>query len=607
MGNSSPGGNAYLPGGGSSSGFNPAAPTLIVIAGHQSNMTGAQMISNGATLTAADAAITGLDQYSPNGAGTPALALTLLPAQNQLLFPAQTTSQNTVGPSLAYCKAVQAANPGNQVVLITAGVGGTSCSQWVAGQPFFDSMAAAFQSLIGVLTNYTVHSIILSPMENEMINNFTPSQASTDLNNCIAAYRAIANMPSNVPIYMASAVPEYVASGMQPFYLIYVVQAKAAVTNVNVGLAGGLTPNAFISGETVHYTNASNRTRGAALANQPPLVSTFNASAAPQVTSISLSQETLTFTSVGVPYYDIQWQIGAGAWTSTDFAILGDNSVGAVITAPMPGTGTRNCRIVAKAKGGDATPSSTVTYTLPVATVPARNIELDINGSSVDGSGNLISVNSIGTDTTSWTPASSSGTAAAALIKRVAQNAKNIALIDSASKRFQYPGTLPSGDYSVAFPFQYDALPSNGVLLGWSQASVAGDIFIDMVNGGSDFNIRHNNAGTTQLSTTNGNLYLQLGKWQLLVVTYARTANVATFYLNGNPLSTTGTLQQRSATPVTNTTTDVNGFNTVGTGNGMPLIELPTFMHWTSVLTQAQISVLKDSLQTTYGLTFGFF
>lgn len=580
---------------------------VIIIAGHQSNMTGGQRIATGATIVAPDDnPDPSIYQFSPNGGfdnGQPAHALVLEQAIEPLLYPTGTSTENNVGPALTYAKGVLALNPGKKVVIIPAGAGGTGLGQWVTGQPLFESMKTAYNTFRTRYPNSVLHSIILSPMENEMANSVAPATAATSLASVISSYRSLSGA-SSIPIYCGSAVPAYV-DGNAAFPALLLVLAKAAVTNPLVGVIGGL-KGGSVGGDTVHYTNVANRVRGGWLLNQITRTATFNAAPAPQVTTIALAIEYLTFTSVGVPYYEIQWRaVGSGgAWTIVEWVPNQDNAPGQALSIfPVFGTGARDVRIVAKAFGGDATPSSTVTYNLPTSPVPARTVELSFNTASVDGSGFMISVPSVGSDATAWTPIATATSGAAAAINRVAQNALNIANISAANQRFRRTSyVFPAGDYSIAVPFFYPTLAGSGTLIGWGQASTSGDIYISLENG-VDIKMGHVNT-TLQLLTTNSPLTNGTGKWQLLVFTYNRTANTGLIYVNGSPMPTSGVITQRAASPSNSGGTDFFGILADTLSLGL-VCKVPTLMHWAQVLTADEIGSLKTSLQTTYGLTFG--
>lgn len=575
---------------------------LIVIAGHQSNMTGGQTTANGGTIISADDPDANIFQFSLNGGNsgtTPSHALVLEQAVEPLRYPTSDTTNSQVGPALTYAKALRAAT-GKKIIIVPWGRGGTNISSYVPGSQFYSDLQAAYATLKSAYPSSALHSFILSPTENEMQNGVSAASTATSLANLIAGYRALDAAAPNVPIYMGSPTNEYVG-GNANYPPILLEAAKAAVTNPLVGISSSLTGVAT-PGDQVHYTNAGNRTRGTRLYAQIAKTAALNAAPAPQITDLTINSQLMSFTSVGAPYYDLQTRDAgsSGAWTSNLWVPLVNSDTGQTLSVTMPGSGDRDCRIVAKAYGGDST-SATVNYTTPTVTVPTPVIDLDFTNASTSG-GVFVSVPSAGSDTTAWTPVSAAGTGATAAISVTTQNSLNIPSL-STSRRFRRTGyTPPAGDYTLIVPF-YFISGGNGALWAWGGATTNGDIFLNATT--SNIHLRHVNT-TTQHFTSGSPLSGQSSKWHIIAVTYVRSTNTAVIYLNGNAQTMTGTLTQRASSPANGNSTDIYGYNTDASSNGLNSgsKSLPV-KFWDSALSAAQVQKVQADLATLYAVTFG--
>lgn len=360
-----------------------------------------------------------------------------------------------------------------------------------------------------------------------------------------------------------------------------------------------------MGGDQVHATNTAQRNdRGPKLKLAFDAFPSFQNVAPPQVTVHGLVAQTLTFTLVGAPKYIIQTSApGANAWGG-DFepTILQDNRAGQSFTMTLPGSGSRDYRILAVSHGGTSI-STTGNYTSPSVTVPTPLVELDFENATVDGSGNIISVPSIGTDTTPWVPHSSSGTGAAALMKFELVNGKRVLTLDHASKRLHYAGTLPAGNLSGVLPQYYGGLPSNGVLLGWGQATTLGDAFLTHANSGANIRMGFTNT-TSQVISTSNPFTGKTGKYMSVDFTYDRTANALRLGVNDAAVIT-GTPTQRVASPNNSGGTQLYGYNTDATANGLSNAKALPPKIWNGVLTADQIAVVNAAYAATFGITFG--
>lgn len=210
------------------------------------------------------------------------------------------------------------------------------------------------------------------------------------------------------------------------YKLLYNALTHAILNHLKVIIARR--PPGYVIGDAqVHATNAGQRLFGgvilpAAWAER----NLFQSGNPPAVWVHSLNAQTMNFTSVGNIVYGVEISSpGANTWTYYEPTILMDARAGQTLSCTLPATGSRDCRIVTKSRGG-VSRSTVGNYTAPSVTVPTPLVELDFENATVDGSGNIISVPSIGTDTTPWIPHSSLGTGAAAGMKFATVNGKRV-------------------------------------------------------------------------------------------------------------------------------------------------------------------------------------
>lgn len=562
---------------------------LVVIAWHQSNMAGAHRTNNGATLIAADDPVEGIYQYAPvtGGGGQP--ALTLEQAVNPLPFPTIGAGlyTATVGPAFAYAKALLAANPSKKIVLITAGRGGTGLGEWAPGQQYYTDTITAWDTFRAAYPSCVLHSHIASILESEMQNATAPATVATMLDTWINGLRDFTD-GEEAPIYWGSPPPTYVSTLAHRAVLLE--GAKAATRFPLIGISGGLVAGE-VGGDVVHYTNTSNRTRGQWLFDQIALTPALTAGAPPAIDDLTLSSQTLTFTSVGAPYYTIQVRATSGDdWVDTDFVPNQNRIAGEVFSITMPGYGTRECQVLAKSYGGTST-SNLVSWTLPAVSVPTPVVQLDFDNATLSGS-DYTSIPSNGSDTGAWVPG-----ATTVPVFTFPSGAKGATL--GTSGRFNRSGyTFPAGDYTLFFPLMATSV-SNNIMMAWAQASASGDIFAQF---GGDFSVsgRNNASNSTVVQTATG--LFEKDTYVALAITYARTANQMKIYVNG-ALAVTGTPQQRSASPSNSGGTSFYGYLADGTGNGIGGVTGPPAL-WNQVLTQSELERHQYDTQVDLGITF---
>jgi hypothetical protein len=214
----------------------------------------------------------------------------------------------------------------------------------------------------------------------------------------------------------------------------------------------------------------------------------------------------------------------------------------------------------------------------------------------MDGSGNIVTVPSSGLDTGIWTP----NTPLAEFI----QNGHRMSTIPGVSSRYNRASyNWPAGDYTFFLPIWFTAI-GNGALLGWTQGSVNGDIFVQISSAGNrEVNVRH-------LATTNPSYVITsgspmggapgIGKYWGIGITYDRAANISNIYINGT-IYGSGVPTQRAAVPA-NSGCSFTNCNT--TSNGYVGRLLPPSM-WNCVLSTSQLQKVQADMAAKYVITWG--
>lgn len=596
---------------------------VAIMAWHQSNMAGAHRVATGGSLLSPDDdPAYGIMQISPNGGtsvGDPAKAQVLLPASGHLLFPGGTPGdiEVAVTPAFSYAKKLYEAGVfGSSIpVLFDWGVGGTSMLEWMdyalvgsnpqgpsSTMPKFEAAKATWNWWLSQYPNTTVHSMIYSPVENEMLEPGprTPTEVAQRFDNLFASHRNLA-LCSNAWIGLLTPTPEFTVTAQ--YKLLYNEIGRAAFRHPKV-FTFHTPPGGAVGGDQVHATNNAQRNvRGPGLKLARDAAPALQSAAPPVVTGFGLVGQTLTFPAVGAPHYFIDISPpGANTWTTYEPTFLMRNLAGDSLTCTLPGSGNRDYRIRAKSYGGEST-SAVGNYTAPVVSVPTPLVQLDFENATVDGSGNIISIPSIGTDTTPWIPHSSSGTGAAALMKFALVNGKRVLDITSPSMRLHYAGTLAAGNISGVIPLYYGSLPSNGVMIGWGQASTNGDMFLTHANSGANVRMGFGTTGV-QVIGTNNPFTGKTGKYMSTSFVYDRTANTLALAVNDVP-SISGTPTQRAASPSNSGGTQLYGYNTDASNNGFSSAKALPPKIWNQVLTSDQIAVVNAEYASTFGISFG--
>lgn len=604
----------------------------IILAGWQSNMPGGHVTGTGATLSSpADDAQAGLWQWSLNGGGpygvggadpNPSNARVLLAASGGGLLYPQTIDANRVGKAYSYMQSVRAAT-GKPVVVIPFGVGGTSMSEYLAASSSpsnwpanrYNVTKTAYDAFKAAYPNSRVHSIILSVLENEIQNTLGAGNVAGWMDQFVTDIRAFGGTGmATAPIVINSPIWEWL--GNTAANRAYVLAlAKWASGKANVGF---MRPSKgfSVSGDTIHMTNAGNRLEGPLMYSRLATVAALQAAPA-SAPSVSLTGEQLNLVANGAPYYEVWYRApaGSGSYTKTEFVAKEQDTPGATLKCTLPGTGGRGAVIIAKnGIGGDSAsaPSSGtaehVTYAVPAVTPPTPVIDIDVLNASVDGSQNITSIPSKGSDVTAWTPESSAGTGATAALKRQAVGSDSALILDATTKSI-FRGSayaFPSGNVSWIMPILYATSPAVGTLIGAANVSPQ-DFAVSMANAGLNIKAGWNNTTTQLLSVTN---FLQFNTasefWRLFWGTYDRTANTYTIGMDFETVLS-GTPTQRASSPANST-----GMRFFSTGlgsatngwSGSTLALGPKV--YNAVLSFNEILKIANDIRTASGVTFGY-
>lgn len=590
-----------------------ALPALIIIAMHQSNMTGGQTNAFGATVISPDDdAVAGIKQVSPNGGGAypaqnPSFALVEDDARGNLRYPVGVYSTAlAVGPAFSYAKAVKAANPGQKVIIITAGVGGTSMAEYTisAGIPTNwpknrwnmtkDALVAAQTLNPGAV----VHSFISSFLENEMSNQ-TPVLASLPAG--IAQYindlRTLPGCSDSTPFVFSSPLPEWLSNDTSNAKLGYLLAgAKAGILFPNVGFRrryrGGV-----VTQDSIHATNVANRVEGG-LMHATKLLSDGFQTAAPAAPTVTLptDSDVMNIVSVGAPYYDIfaRSPAGSGAYTKYEMVPFEGMDPGTVLKMPIPLKGGRDVYVVAKSRAGDSSASSVQTFAVPAVSVPTPIFQAAFT--DADGSDNLLTLPSIGSDTTAWVVRRGASTGAAALVKRQLIGSNYGVVLDTLNVDFfRDTYAFPAGDYTLVYAVYVGSGAINGAFITGAGASI--DIHYGGANSGINYRLNHNSSSVQKLTTANP-FNFNVNYWLFTTVSYNRTTNTATLRANDEVVTFPGTLTQRSASP--GTTGGVKILSNFPTGT----LALPPRVY-NAELSSAQLAKIKDEYKQNHDITFG--
>lgn len=582
----------------------------IIVATHQSNMTSGQTVANGAVLTTEDDPVPNLKQVSLNGGGAypaqfPAFALVEDDARGNLRYPVNNyATWQGVGPAFNYAKAIQTAGNGRKVILIPGGVGGTSMNEYNtdSGTPSgwpknrYNLIKDALIAAQALNPTAVVHSFISSFLENEMANNMGAANVLSFITRYISDFRLLPGC-ADAPFVFSSPLPEWMSNDMTK-HLYLLNAAKAAVSLTKMGFKRRGRGNA-VTVDIIHATNPGNRQEGTEMAALKPLADALQVTP-PSAPGLVLPTDSdvmqITVPPEGAMYYDIfaRSPAGSGSYSKYEMVPFERGNPGDVLKMPIPGVGGREAYVIAKSKAGDSPASPVRTFAVPAVSVPTPIMQQAFT--DADGSDNLITVPSIGSDTTAWIPQSGANTGAAALIKRTLVGGAYGIIMDNAAKNiFRDAYAFPAGDYTIVAAVQVNSGMLNGVLVGAGGATT--DINFSGANSGVNIRLNHNVNAVQKLTTSN--LFANnFNYWAFIALTYNRAGNNPILMMNDDVLTFPGTLTQRSASP--GTTGGVKVYS--GFSNGQ--IALPMRVY-NAELNFSQLAKIKDEYKQAHGVTFG--
>ncbi len=596
-----------LGGQGSGTGGTPAGPTLLTAGLSQSNVPGGEV--NGALVSPDDDPVAGVFQISPNGGGNypaqdPTYALVQDASRGHMRYPSGSYLTTTNVSFLHnFLKKVRGANPNNPVGGLPGGVGGTDMSEYdpagsiPSGWPKnrWNVIKDAYLAQMAIDPTTTWYAFTASLLENEIANNRGAANGATQVGNYVSGFRSIGGSGSAMcPFLVWPPGPEWIVNVMSKWdYLINM--HKAAVVLPNFGVfrrkRGGCITTDIIHSRNDYQRQVGDQTYDVLL---PTTISFQTTAPAAPVISLPTDSDMVQITSNGAPYYEMFVEAPPGsAEQKFEMCPFESNMPGEVLEMPIPLKGDRTIRVVAKSLAGDSPSSSKLTFAVPVATATPNT---HIVFTDADGSNNLNTAQSIGSDTTAWVIRKGATTGAAALVKRVLIGSEYGIILDNTTiDIFRDAYAFPSGNYTLIAPFLITSNMLNGTIVIGAGASL--DIRWGGANSG--VNIRADHVTNTVQKLTTSNLFANYTNfWAFLALLYDRTSNTMTLMMNDKVLAFPGTLTQRAASPPTTGGVKLySGFS--GATQALP------FRMYNSVLSTAQLGKIKDEYKQAHNINFG--
>lgn len=582
----------------------------------QSNEAGGHTAANGgALLSPDDDPVARSKQVSPNGGGAfpaqwPQFALVQDDMRGNGRYANGVYATNpAVNPAHGFAKKAVVANPNDTIVTIPGGVGGTDMSEYRIGASIpsgwpknrWNMIRDAFLAQMAIDPSTTWYAFTACILENEIGNNRGSANVPDQIANYVADFRALGGEGADsAPFLLSTPQPEWLGNDMAKWD--YLINAhKAAVALPNVGIVRAKRGDS-VTTDIIHKTNTAQRRfggerhdivmpRAIALQTTPPLAPVVN---------LPANSDMLEITSDLVPYHEIFVRNDpglTGPYTKFEMVPFECNMPGEILRMPIPLSGTRQFYVVSKSRAGDSPASAPITFTVPTDSLPSTYIETDIDNASVDGSQNVISLPSIGTNTTAWIPQGSGGTTgAAALLKRqlIGSSGRYGLVLDNAAKYLLASTGQQAGDYTMVAAVYIPSTALNGAL--FSAGVSTYDIHWGGANSGLNTRINHNSSSVQLLSTDNPFLN-NIGYWGFFALTYNRAGNLAKEYMN-DKIILQGAPTQRAASPVQ------TGGSRILSGFAGATLALP-FKTYPAELTLAQLSKIKAQYAADYGVTFG--
>lgn len=570
--------------------------TVILLAG-QSNDVGTKSFSPFYTYDPVnDPTDPRILQWSIDGQGDPSKADKLTLGKDPLLHPGTFNNTRAVGPGMPMARALLQTMAANErIVLVPIGVGGTGLisDYWGApsGTGYLNGVTALTEALAGIPN---VVKVIVGwwQAENDMFYDRSAADYKVAFDAVIAGWRAIPGV-ENAPVIMGGVVQEYFSNDSVKRAIQYAL-ADSPLRIDNCYYVPPPTGSATPS-DSWHALTSAQRLIGGYWAAALDLASYYTLNVPATPSGVLLEGEVISWTENGAPAYVVQSRAaGSGdPWTDT---IVYPDKYGASIThfCVIPGGGDREARVLARSRAGDSTPSSTLTYNVPVTAAPTWYWDLDFDGSPVDGSNIYTSMTSLGTDATAWAVGNSPA--------RIDVNGKGACNITGTTQFFKRSTRIPAGSYTVLAAY-YHRMDSNTTPI-TAVGELVSNNFIDVT-----INVRsisdaflgavraiHNN--DSALVTTPSLAIRGLG-YVCIAFVYDSTqsTNNLKIYVNG-ALYTTGTVNARiRVAPSTKAFNQLNDSRT----DAMVGTKL-AFKVASSALSQADIVKAVHDIKTAYGI-----
>lgn len=445
----------------------------------------------------------------------------LLPFSVPCLF--EYTNPPGVGPYVKFIKRLLATIGANdRIVVLCSARGGTAVYQgrWRTdgGGDLYNRMLAGFQNLIPALTAaYPGYSrkvyTLWQQGESDISIPITGATYKPLLRGVISGMRTVlASLGINDDIWLSAGMTpiyfgNYAALGVE----FEQGQVEACTEEPRAFWVGGL-DHGSTAGDTIHYDhdamldlgdlNFDKRDRAIFLTSSVPV--------APSNPVINAEQISFGASDCGGLYAIEYRAVGSsGAWTRTKVHSRLVDNIGVTLTYNIPGTGDRDVRVFALSYAGDSLPSATVTYTTPSASLPTPLIKLDIANAPVDGSGNVTSIASIGSNTLSVIPESSAGTGATAVLTKTNVGGRSALALTVGKSLRATSNPIPAGgsqSFTALFAWSHDSpIASSSWLYAWNNNggsdTTVGDVALGLANSGVNLKACLNSTTADLLST----------------------------------------------------------------------------------------------------------
>lgn len=584
--------------------------TRVVLIAGQSNAVGVKTTSglyvNTPTL---DPTNDRVYQWAIDGAGSASIANTPILAADPLRHPSSTSAGSTwaVGPGMPFARTYIPSIPSSDVILLVpTGVGGTGLigDTWASpsGREYLRANSALTSAInSGGPNSPYCDTIIWWQAENDMFYSRDAGSYTAAVSSVFAGFRAVTRCSSAV-IMVMGVVPEYWWTSSNNTNINYAL-AKTALQHDNVYFVPP--PNqAYTPSDTWHATVEAQRSLGVNVASARTLATYYKSNVPATPSSVGMEGETFRFTENMAPAYAVQWRptSSSASWTQSEYLmypmVFNTINGGNVRRLVIPGSGDREARVVARSRAGDSSPSSIYyTTTTASAAYPQPIWDHDYDASSYDATSNyLLSIKSVGADTTEWTVINSA--------VRGTLNGVGVAVMSATTAAFKRSTSVPSGSYSMMFAL-YEPTPSGGPTL-FGPGELTAQVGIQVIRGIGAQNILggyrfyHDNVSSKGAVSSFG--LVQQG-YVCVGVTWDARSVWGKLYVNGSLISEINSMTRTQNAPSVKVWNALADNRSDNTGAGARL----AYKCWSgTVLTQEQIIQVGEEIRLRYGINWSF-